>query len=201
MHVVSTVHFIFPIVLNSFTGSVSLNSPPLHPTEYSSRAGSPAPSMMDHASDSGSLHPSDSISSSGIRGRSFSRSNSFHRAPSPSMFPPANIPWGANRKKLYENRILRLTASAGFPLSWVDNPEWQTFREEFLFGSPNISRKVLTQRILREVVDEFRKATKEEVRGKEVTMQSDGWTGLNHHHLLAFMVTAEKKVRLSSTVA
>jgi len=32
------------------------------------------------------------------------------------------------------------------------------------------------------------------VAGKEATMQSDGWTGINNHHLVAFMITMNKKV-------
>ena len=32
------------------------------------------------------------------------------------------------------------------------------------------------------------------VTNKEATIQSDGWTGVNNHHLVAFMITADKKV-------
>ncbi|KAF8956007.1 hypothetical protein BDZ97DRAFT_1618886, partial [Flammula alnicola] len=102
--------------------------------------------------------------------------------------------WSSARKKNFERRILRLTASAGFPLSWVSNPEWHKFCDEFVPGAPNVTRKVLTKRILREVVAEFRAEVKRKTKGKEVTIQGDGWTGLNNHHLNAFMITADKKV-------
>jgi hypothetical protein len=36
---------------------------------------------------------------------------------------------------------------------------------------------------------------KMKVTNQEATIQSDGWTGLNNHHLVAFMITADKKVR------
>ena len=108
--------------------------------------------------------------------------------------------WSAARTRLFEHRILRLTASAGFPLSWVENPEFQAIREEFIPGSPHISRKVLTKRILQEVVTEFREGVKQRVVGKEATMQSDGWTGINNHHLVAFMITTNKKVIVLQTV-
>jgi predicted component of type VI protein secretion system len=109
--------------------------------------------------------------------------------------------WSAARTRLFEHRILRLTASAGFPLSWVENPEFQALREEFIPGSPHISRKVLTKRILQEVVTEFRGAVKQRVAGKEATMQSDGWTGINNHHLVAFMITTNKKVPQTIIIA
>lgn len=102
--------------------------------------------------------------------------------------------WSAARKKAFEKRILRLTASAGFPLSWTENLEWRLFCEEFVTGAPTISRKVLTKRILKEVVEDFRMEVKKKVENKEATIQSDGWTGINNHHLVAFMITADKKV-------
>ena len=102
--------------------------------------------------------------------------------------------WSAARKKAFEKRILRLTASAGFPLSWTENLEWHFFCDEFVAGAPTISRKVLTKRILKEVVEEFRMEVKMKVAKQEATIQSDGWTGVNNHHLVAFMITADKKV-------
>jgi hypothetical protein len=35
---------------------------------------------------------------------------------------------------------------------------------------------------------------KESMRGQNATIQADGWTGVNFHHLLAFMITVNKKV-------
>jgi hypothetical protein len=152
-----------------------------------------------------SLHPSESASQVSYQGPSSRPSSRLGRRRS-SLFP-SNVPgelmvpvWSAARTRLFEHRILRLTASAGFPLSWVENPEFQAIREEFIPGSPHISRKVLTKRILREVVTEFREGVKQRVAGKEATMQSDGWTGINNHHLVAFMITTNKKVIVLQTI-
>jgi hypothetical protein len=101
---------------------------------------------------------------------------------------------------MYEQWILRLTASAGFPLSWVENPEFQALREEFMPGSPHISRKVLTKRILPSVVAEFRETVKRRTARKEATMQSDGWTRINNHHLVAFMIMVDNQVRVWRTL-
>lgn len=43
-------------------------------------------------------------------------------------------------------------------------------------------------------MNKFRVEAKKQAIGKESMMQSDGWTGINHHHLVAFMITVNKKV-------
>jgi hypothetical protein len=103
-------------------------------------------------------------------------------------------PWTQDQRKRWERLIVELTASAGFPLMWVENPVWQTMLEEFLPEAPRISRKVLTKRLLRKVAADIREKVKASVRGQDVTLQGDGWTGLNNHHLIAFMLTCEKRV-------
>src|SRR5271168_830724 len=43
----------------------------------------------------------------------------------PDMFSAQH--WSPTRKKAFEKRIMRLTASARFPLSWTENLEWRLF--------------------------------------------------------------------------
>lgn len=150
-----------------------------------------------------SANPSDSVSSLGLR-RSFSvnsgrasssRIDALHRASSlaPSIGPPL-IAWTESQRKDFKRMVLRLTASAGFALSWVENPEFTLLCDTFLPGCPRITRKMLMT-ILRDVVNDFRVYTKIKVHGREVTLQSDGWSGLNNVHLNAFMITCNKQVR------
>ena len=197
---------------------ISLNSPTLPQSQLphmdrflsyqqNSYSGSRTPSDMGSSFDHESLHPSESASQI-----SYNRSGPSLQPPSQlgrrrgsyNMFPQ-NVPgellvpvWSPSRVKAFEHRILRLTASAGFPLSWVENPEFHALQDEFIIGSPHISRKVLTKQILCEVVTEFHEAVKQQTAGKEATMQSDGWTDINNHHLVAFMITADQKVRALS---
>jgi hypothetical protein len=56
--------------------------------------------------------------------------------------------WDADRQKKFEEAIGRLTASAGFALSWVTNPEFIKLCEDYIAGAKVPSRKVLTQRII-----------------------------------------------------
>ena len=89
-----------------------------------------------------------------------------------------------------------MTASAGFPLSWVDNPEWIDFCTEFLPAAKLPSRKTLTRRLLPAAIEELRTSARATAKDHEATLQADGWTGVNNHHLLAFMIMADGKVHI-----
>ncbi|KAG1724414.1 hypothetical protein EDB19DRAFT_1897921 [Suillus lakei] len=75
----------------------------------------------------------------------------------------------------WEISLARLTASTGLPLQWVENHKWKVLCDHFLLRAKIPSAKVLTQRA-------------------NATLQCDGWTGENHHHLLGFMMTAQRKL-------
>jgi hypothetical protein len=111
--------------------------------------------------------------------------------------PPPSIgeAWSSDLQEIFEISIARLTAAAGLPLSWVDNPEWIDFIYKFLPWATSPSRKVLTTRLIPRVVENCRQIAKRAVKGQNVTIQAGGWTGVNFHHLLAFMITVNKKVR------
>lgn len=147
-------------------------------------------STVSRVSSSESLAPSDSASAIS-RSASYSKRRSARRNTGSDNL--AIQPWNESTRRRFEQFIIRLTASAGFPLSWVENNVWHSFLEEFLPSAPKISRKVLTKRILPEAVKEVQDKVRKQVAGKEVTMQGDGWTGLNNQHLLAFMITCDKK--------
>ncbi|KIK78262.1 hypothetical protein PAXRUDRAFT_98517, partial [Paxillus rubicundulus Ve08.2h10] len=87
-----------------------------------------------------------------------------------------------------------LTASTGLPFTWVDNPEWLTFLAEFVPAAKSPSQKTLAHCLIPKAVEELRADVKAVSRGHEVTVQADGWTGVNNRHLIAFMVTANHKV-------
>lgn len=135
--------------------------------------------------------PSESGSSySHAPSRSNSVSTRYHRQ---NVIDPT-LNWSPEQQRSFGIRIARLTASAGFPLSWVDNTEWIDFCTEFLPAAKLPSRRVLTRRLLPEAVAGLRTSAKIATKGQNVTLQADGWTGLNNHHLLAFMITANGKV-------
>ncbi|KAJ2925701.1 hypothetical protein H1R20_g11390, partial [Candolleomyces eurysporus] len=85
--------------------------------------------------------------------------------------------WTKEDQADYEQSIARLTVAANLLLSWVDNPEWLAFLDQFLPQLTPISQKVLTKHVIPAVVH-----------------KADGWTGLNQHHIIGFMVTLEGKV-------
>lgn len=100
-----------------------------------------------------------------------------------------NGTWTKEDQAEFECMLVRLTASANFPLSWVENPVWLQFCDRFLPGSKSPSRKVLTSRILPKEVGRFRAAAQEAANGCYATLQCDGWTAINFIHLVAFMIT------------
>jgi len=119
--------------------------------------------------------------------------------PTPGIRPITPLPggsliWTTDHQAAFENRLARLTAYAGLPLSWVDNPEWIEFCDEFLPAAKLPSRKVLTVRVIPKIVEQLRDQSRTEVGGKDATLQADGWTGENHRHIIAYMITANEKV-------
>ena len=107
-----------------------------------------------------------------------------------------DLSWSDARQACFEDRLTRLTASAGFPLSWVENPEWLSFCTEFLPQAKSPSRKVLTRRLLPRVLTDFQSQAKSRASGKNATAMCDGWTGENFHHYIAFMIMVGREVRL-----
>ncbi|KAI9447555.1 hypothetical protein H4582DRAFT_1803117 [Lactarius indigo] len=122
---------------------------------------------------------------------------SSRRSPShvpQTPFVPPELSWSEGRQLLFEERIVRLTASAGLPLSWVENIEWLDFCVEFLPHAKSPSRKVLTGRLLPRALADLQLRAKVKLSGKSATASCDGWTGENFHHYIAFMVMADQKV-------
>ena len=103
-------------------------------------------------------------------------------------------PWSADCVSRYETRLARITAYAGFALSWLDNPEWCAFVDEFIPGAPQVSRRVITRCVLPNVVRDLDTQVTQSINGKEAVMQADGWTGLNHSHLIAIMISCDQAV-------
>ncbi|KAK0505457.1 hypothetical protein EDD18DRAFT_1305538 [Armillaria luteobubalina] len=109
------------------------------------------------------------------------------------MFQPIPISWSSSDQAWFEEMIVCLTALAGFSLSWVENPEWIAFCEDFLPAAKVPSHKVVTNCLLPTTLDAMHTSICHEAAGQSVTVQCDGWSGENHHHYIAFMVTINSK--------
>ena len=166
---------------NYYQGSISSYSTPAE-----SQSNSPYP-------DSLILRQSGSRSSSVARSSSIARSSSVTAH---SVNQNSHAEWSVDRQNTFNTRLGRLTASAGLPISWIENPEFALFCQEFVHPSANVpSRKVLTHQILPTIKREFRKKAQAAIkRGSNATIQGDGWSAINEHHLNAFMMTVERKV-------
>ena len=112
-----------------------------------------------------------------------------------SVSPLSQGEWSQELQARFETQIARLTASAGLPLTWVDNPEWIDFVHQFLPAAKSPSRKILTTRLIPCLAKDYCRLAKDSSRDQNATIQANGWTGGNFHHLLAFMIAVGKKVR------
>ncbi|KAI0364093.1 hypothetical protein BV20DRAFT_956971 [Pilatotrama ljubarskyi] len=121
------------------------------------------------------------------------RPTSYPRPPS-SAPHSGREPWTAEKQSRFESLVTRLTASANFSLSWVENPVWLTICDEFMPSAKPPTRRVLTSCLLPSEVRFYRAQAIARTAGAEATLQGDGWTGINNHHLIAFMITAKRKV-------
>jgi hypothetical protein len=151
------------------------------------------------SSSSSSLTPFDSISVSG--GPPSSHSRRRGRITPFNSHTPLELAWSNGRQTSFEERITRLTVSAGLPLSWVENPEWLDFCTELVPQAKSPSCKVLTRCLLPQTLAELQSQAKERASGQNATASCDGWMGENFHHYIVFMVMVNKEVHHSSTVA
>ena len=131
---------------------------------------------------------------SSLLGQNSSRSSSAQ--PRVMNWSPTPMEWSADRQNTFNMWIARLTALAGLPLCWIENPEFILFCQEFVHPAAIVpGRKAMTNRILPTLKRDFRKRAQAVIRkGATATIQSDGWSAINDHHLNAFMMTVEKKV-------
>ena len=102
--------------------------------------------------------------------------------------------WSAERQRQFESSLTHLTVACNFPLNWVENFEALRFFENFVPEASLPSRKVLTNRLIPTELEHFRAEAKQHAAGSLATIQCDDWTGLNKHHLVAFMLTANQRV-------
>ena len=102
--------------------------------------------------------------------------------------------WNTGRQRLFEEKLSRVTAACGFLLSWVDNPEWIAFCDEFIPAARLPSHNTLSRRIIPNVAADFQAYACTDSKGHYGTLQDDGWTGVNSHHLLVSMVAVNGKV-------
>lgn len=101
--------------------------------------------------------------------------------------------WSSTQQQRFASWIARITASCGFPFLWVENPEWIGFCREFIPGAKSINRQSLADRWIPAEVEKYRNAAKENSKGSFVTIQCDGWSGVNFHHYIAFVITTDKR--------
>ncbi|KAI6015983.1 hypothetical protein EDC04DRAFT_2870425 [Pisolithus marmoratus] len=100
--------------------------------------------------------------------------------------------WSKAHQERFEHHIANITASCGFPFNWVENQAVRNFLDELLPHATHVSSYQLTNCIVPYEVGQYQQLAKSTSRGCQATLQTDGWTGINFHHLVAFMATTVK---------
>lgn len=118
--------------------------------------------------------------------------NTSHTLTRQQSFPDYHFTWTADNQDRLGVILARLTASCGFPYRWVENPEWATFLTEFFPLAKHISRRQLSDTLIPREVAIYCEKVKASCMNTLTTIQCDGWSGINFHHFLAFMITMSK---------
>jgi hypothetical protein len=101
--------------------------------------------------------------------------------------------WTQNEKDEFCRWLACITASCGFPFIWVENPVWRKFCANYIPQAPIISRNTLANQWIPHEVSRYRQQAIEQSKGSLVTIQCDGWTGVNSRHYIGFMVGTDKR--------
>jgi len=96
--------------------------------------------------------------------------------------------------KKFQQHLLQVTISCGFPLSWVNNPE---VIELFKFLNPQIKlpdRKTLSTEILSDAVKDFDKMMLEKLVLDRIgiTLMFDGWTNVREQELMGTILMSSE---------
>ncbi|PBK94194.1 hypothetical protein ARMGADRAFT_1098847 [Armillaria gallica] len=93
------------------------------------------------------------------------------------VYQGIDIPFTDEQKEEIYRRFCRATISANLPCRWVEDPEIIKLLLVFRSRADSVipSRKVLSGRLLDREYDRVQEELKEEMKGKYVSISSDGW--------------------------
>ena len=175
--------------LHSQSGTPVSNPPSVSPSPGAlpmislphSVSGSPAPLLLDPAH---SQYPT----ATRKRARTVSHTNS-----SASIAPVQSSQWSNVTQERFETHLANITASCGLSSNWIENQAIRDFFNEILPSASHISSYQLSHWIIPREVEKHRDAAINRSRDQYVMLQTDGWTGGNFHHLIAFMITTARR--------
>lgn len=192
----------FPVVQSEASCSLPLGTPgdlQQQETTYLPVPSSNELTVYVGSMSAGSLVIGDSWSNSpypesSLLGQGSSRSSSVQLHA--MNWSPTPMEWSADQQDTFNMWLGWLTASAGLPIYWIENPELILLCQEFIHPAAIVpGRKAMTNRILPALNRDFQKRAQAVINeGAPATIQSDSWSAINDHHLNAFMMTVEKKV-------
>lgn len=103
-----------------------------------------------------------------------------------------SITFNKERQEAFESDLVRVFATANFPLSAIEESEVRKFLSRWIPGAKVPWAKTFSGSILLEEVSRLEHQIKSRAKGKLATVQCDGWKDVSRKHLVAFMFTAER---------
>ena len=103
--------------------------------------------------------------------------------------PQLQLSRGSFDQHSFNVHIGRMTVAVGLPISWINNPEVRSVFQTFLPWAQLPSRKTLSRSILLALQSSLHAQAQKETKGSNCTLQCDGWTAMNMHHLIVRNVT------------
>ena len=94
--------------------------------------------------------------------------------------------------------LSHITAFCNFAASWIENTEVINFFKTFLPPTKIPSHHKLTQKIIPVTNQVLHSVAQAAAKGQMMMLQGGDFMGINNHHLLTFMITADGKVCVAS---
>ncbi|KIK83246.1 hypothetical protein PAXRUDRAFT_153271, partial [Paxillus rubicundulus Ve08.2h10] len=102
--------------------------------------------------------------------------------------------WTPGNQANWKAVLARLMASTGLPLQCSENPEWKKICNHFLTKAKFPSSKLESESSSSAVPSLSSSKLVIQHSCSQFMLQCDGWTGVNHHHLIGFMMTSQQKL-------
>lgn len=105
-----------------------------------------------------------------------------------------SVPFTSNRQHEFESDLVRMFATANFPISSIEEEEVRKFFSKWIPGASIPWAKRFGGSILSKEVGRLGNELKSRVKGRLATVQCDGWKDVSRKHLIPFMFTADRTV-------
>ena len=106
--------------------------------------------------------------------------------------------WSTSLQEDFSDDLLKLSVSCGFSWNSASNPQMGLFVEKWIPGAKLCDHKVLLGHILDREVARVETRTRQQIKGKILTGQCDGWKNVAKTSVIISMITVEHAVSFAN---